>query len=213
VCPLPRLKQGRARRRSKSEFRVSSISSRSPPARWCRKVHDVVQSCAWIRRARAEGRHPRCGYLRSLAAKTVRAARQATAAGPHAGADGALRRESHVDRLSGRGRPRNDLARTDDDISHHQMLREVAWGDLDVLVVDLPPGTGDASLTMAQQTPLAGAVVVSTPQDIALIDTRSKKTICATPCILRRMSTGSEYWSLSGFSCGRSDPASHSGRS
>jgi ATP-binding protein involved in chromosome partitioning len=53
-----------------------------------------------------------------------------------------------------------------------QMLREVAWGDLDVLVVDLPPGTGDASLTMAQQTPLAGAVIVSTPQDIALIDTR-----------------------------------------
>lgn len=53
-----------------------------------------------------------------------------------------------------------------------QMLREVAWGDLDVLVVDLPPGTGDAPLTMAQQTPLAGAVIVSTPQDIALIDTR-----------------------------------------
>ena len=53
-----------------------------------------------------------------------------------------------------------------------QMLREVAWGDLDILVVDLPPGTGDAQLTMAQQTPLAGAVIVSTPQDIALIDAR-----------------------------------------
>ena len=53
-----------------------------------------------------------------------------------------------------------------------QMLREVAWGDLDVLVVDMPPGTGDAQLTMAQQVPLAGAVVVSTPQDIALIDAR-----------------------------------------
>ncbi len=53
-----------------------------------------------------------------------------------------------------------------------QMLREVAWGDLDMLVVDLPPGTGDAQLTMAQKTPLAGAVIVSTPQDIALIDTR-----------------------------------------
>jgi ATP-binding protein involved in chromosome partitioning len=52
------------------------------------------------------------------------------------------------------------------------MLREVAWGDLDVLVVDLPPGTGDAQLTMAQQTPLAGAVIVSTPQDIALIDAK-----------------------------------------
>jgi ATP-binding protein involved in chromosome partitioning len=53
-----------------------------------------------------------------------------------------------------------------------QMLREVAWDDLDVLVVDMPPGTGDAQLTMAQQVPLAGAVIVSTPQDLALIDAR-----------------------------------------
>ena len=53
-----------------------------------------------------------------------------------------------------------------------QMLRQVAWGDLDILVVDLPPGTGDAQLTMAQQAPLSGAVIVSTPQDIALIDAR-----------------------------------------
>ncbi len=53
-----------------------------------------------------------------------------------------------------------------------QMLREVAWGDLDVLVVDMPPGSGDAQLTMAQQVPLAGAVIVSTPQDLALIDAR-----------------------------------------
>jgi ATP-binding protein involved in chromosome partitioning len=53
-----------------------------------------------------------------------------------------------------------------------QMLREVDWGELDVLVVDMPPGTGDAQLTMAQQVPLAGAVIVSTPQDLALIDAR-----------------------------------------
>ncbi|MBM6592820.1 Mrp/NBP35 family ATP-binding protein [Microvirga pudoricolor] len=53
-----------------------------------------------------------------------------------------------------------------------QMLREVAWSDLDILVVDMPPGTGDAQLTMAQATPLAGAVIVSTPQDLALIDAR-----------------------------------------
>jgi len=53
-----------------------------------------------------------------------------------------------------------------------QMLKEVAWGELDVLVVDMPPGTGDAQLTMAQQVPLAGAVIVSTPQDLALIDAR-----------------------------------------
>ncbi len=53
-----------------------------------------------------------------------------------------------------------------------QMLRDVAWGELDILVVDLPPGTGDAQLTMSQQVPLTGAVIVSTPQDIALLDAR-----------------------------------------
>ena len=53
-----------------------------------------------------------------------------------------------------------------------QMLHQVSWADLDILVVDLPPGTGDAQLTMAQQAPLAGAVIVSTPQDLALIDAR-----------------------------------------
>jgi ATP-binding protein involved in chromosome partitioning len=53
-----------------------------------------------------------------------------------------------------------------------QMLRQVNWGELDVMVVDMPPGTGDAQLTMAQQVPLAGAVIVSTPQDIALQDAR-----------------------------------------
>src|SRR5262249_56598589 len=53
-----------------------------------------------------------------------------------------------------------------------QMLREVEWGVLDVMVVDMPPGTGDAQLTMAQQVPLKGAVIVSTPQDLALIDAR-----------------------------------------
>ncbi|MFV0295597.1 MAG: P-loop NTPase, partial [Hyphomicrobiaceae bacterium] len=53
-----------------------------------------------------------------------------------------------------------------------QMLREVDWGQLDVLVIDMPPGTGDVQLTMAQQVPLSGAVIVSTPQDLALIDAR-----------------------------------------
>jgi ATP-binding protein involved in chromosome partitioning len=53
-----------------------------------------------------------------------------------------------------------------------QMLRDVNWGELDIMIVDMPPGTGDAQLTMAQQVPLAGAVIVSTPQDIALLDAR-----------------------------------------
>jgi ATP-binding protein involved in chromosome partitioning len=54
----------------------------------------------------------------------------------------------------------------------NQMLREVEWGDLDVIVIDMPPGTGDVQLTMAQQVPLSGAIIVSTPQDLALIDAR-----------------------------------------
>ncbi len=53
-----------------------------------------------------------------------------------------------------------------------QMLRDVDWGPLDVMVVDMPPGTGDTQLTMSQRVPLAGAVIVSTPQDIALLDAR-----------------------------------------
>lgn len=53
-----------------------------------------------------------------------------------------------------------------------QMLRDVKWGELDILICDLPPGTGDAQLTMAQRVPLTGAIIVSTPQDIALLDVR-----------------------------------------
>jgi ATP-binding protein involved in chromosome partitioning len=53
-----------------------------------------------------------------------------------------------------------------------QFLRDVDWGELDVLVVDLPPGTGDAQMTLSQKVELDGAVIVSTPQDLALIDAR-----------------------------------------
>jgi ATP-binding protein involved in chromosome partitioning len=53
-----------------------------------------------------------------------------------------------------------------------QMLRDVTWGALDVLVVDMPPGTGDAQLTLAQNVPLKGAIIISTPQDLSLIDAR-----------------------------------------
>ena len=53
-----------------------------------------------------------------------------------------------------------------------QMISQVAWGELDILIVDLPPGTGDVQLTLCQKTQLTGAIVVSTPQDVALLDAR-----------------------------------------
>ena len=58
-----------------------------------------------------------------------------------------------------------------------QLLRDVDWGELDVLIIDMPPGTGDAQLTLAQKMPLSGAVIVSTPQDLALIDARKGITL------------------------------------
>jgi ATP-binding protein involved in chromosome partitioning len=75
-----------------------------------------------------------------------------------------------------------------------QMLRDVDWSGTDVLVVDMPPGTGDAQLTFAQKLPLSGAVIVSTPQDIALIDARKglemfRKTNVPIIGIIENMST------------------------
>ena len=74
-----------------------------------------------------------------------------------------------------------------------QMMGQVAWGALDVMVVDMPPGTGDAQLTMAQRVSLSGAVIVSTPQDIALIDARRgvrmfEKTLVPVLGIIENMS-------------------------
>ena len=75
-----------------------------------------------------------------------------------------------------------------------QMMNDVAWAPLDILVIDMPPGTGDAQLTIAQRVPLRGAVVVSTPQDIALIDARKglamfRKTQVPILGIVENMST------------------------
>jgi ATP-binding protein involved in chromosome partitioning len=75
-----------------------------------------------------------------------------------------------------------------------QLLREVEWAETDIMVVDMPPGTGDAQLTLAQQTPLSGAVIVSTPQDLALIDARKglamfRKTNVPVIGIVENMST------------------------
>jgi ATP-binding protein involved in chromosome partitioning len=92
-----------------------------------------------------------------------------------------------------------------------QMLRDVEWGELDILVVDLPPGTGDAQLTMAQQVPLTGAVIVSTPQDIALLDARKglnmfRKVDVPVLGIIENMS-----YFLCPHCGGRSDIFSHGG--
>ena len=92
-----------------------------------------------------------------------------------------------------------------------QMLRDVAWGELDIMIVDMPPGTGDAQLTMAQQVALAGAVIVSTPQDIALIDARKglnmfKKVDVPVLGIIENMS-----YFLCPHCGGRSDIFSHGG--
>jgi ATP-binding protein involved in chromosome partitioning len=75
-----------------------------------------------------------------------------------------------------------------------QMLGQVEWGRLDVLIVDLPPGTGDVQLTLAQKTKITGAIVVSTPQDIALLDARKalnmfRKTKTPVLGMIENMST------------------------
>ncbi len=75
-----------------------------------------------------------------------------------------------------------------------QMMNDVAWAPLDILVIDMPPGTGDAQLTIAQRVPLKGAVIVSTPQDLALIDARKalamfRKTQVPVLGIVENMST------------------------
>jgi ATP-binding protein involved in chromosome partitioning len=86
-----------------------------------------------------------------------------------------------------------------------QMLGDVAWAPLDVLVVDMPPGTGDAQLTLAQRVPLKGAIIVSTPQDLALIDARKglamfRKTEVPVLGIVENMSV---------FACPNCGHASH----
>ena len=92
-----------------------------------------------------------------------------------------------------------------------QLLRDVDWGELDILVIDLPPGTGDAQLSLAQYVPLSGAVIVSTPQDVALNEAKKglkmfEKTGVAVLGIIENMS----YHTCS--SCGhREDIFGHGG--
>ena len=85
-----------------------------------------------------------------------------------------------------------------------QMLNSVAWGNLDVIVIDLPPGTGDIQISLAQQVNLAGAVIVSTPQDIALLDVVKALTMFQKANVpVLGMIENMSYWSCP--DCGRVD--------
>ena len=85
-----------------------------------------------------------------------------------------------------------------------QMLNSVAWGDLDVIIIDLPPGTGDIQISLAQQVNLAGAVIVSTPQDIALLDVVKALTMFQKANVpVLGMIENMSYWSCP--DCGRVD--------
>ena len=85
-----------------------------------------------------------------------------------------------------------------------QMLDSVAWGTLDVMIIDLPPGTGDIQISLAQQVSLAGAVVVSTPQDIALLDVVKAITMFDKAEVpMLGMIQNMAYWSCP--DCGRTD--------
>ena len=88
-----------------------------------------------------------------------------------------------------------------------QMLNQVQWGELDVLIIDLPPGTGDVQLTLCQKTELTGAIVVSTPQDVALLDARKALDMFATlhtPILgmIENMSSGSISYDLAAIQGG-----------
>ena len=85
-----------------------------------------------------------------------------------------------------------------------QMLNSVAWGNLDIIVIDLPPGTGDIQISLAQQVNLAGAVIVSTPQDIALLDVVKALTMFQKANVpVLGMIENMSYWSCP--DCGRID--------
>ena len=85
-----------------------------------------------------------------------------------------------------------------------QMLDSVAWGDLDVIIIDLPPGTGDIQISLAQQVNLSGAVIVSTPQDIALLDVQKALTMFQKANVpILGMIENMSYWKCP--DCGRVD--------
>ena len=85
-----------------------------------------------------------------------------------------------------------------------QMLDSVAWGNLDIIIIDLPPGTGDVQISLAQQVNLAGAVIVSTPQDIALLDVQKALTMFQKANVpILGMIENMSYWTCP--DCGRID--------
>ena len=78
-----------------------------------------------------------------------------------------------------------------------QFLKDVQWSDLEFLIVDMPPGTGDAQLTLIQQVPLSGVVMVTTPQEVALADVRSRTDpVSAMPTVINVSSISAEWVSV-----------------
>ena len=138
-----------------------------------RQVDHRRQSRPRPARSRPQGRAPRCRHLRTVDAEASRPQGKAAdaAATLLMPMDGHGLKVMSIGFLVEEETPmiwRGPMVMS----ALTQMLREVEWGTLDIMVVDMPPGTGDAQLTMAQQVPLKGAVIVSTPQDLALIDAR-----------------------------------------
>jgi len=133
------------------------------------QVHDRGQPGARARRRGRVGRDARRRYLRALSADDARIA------GRPESKDGKRIEpmEGHGLQASSIGLPgidmdtRDGMARSDGDQALEQLLKDTNWRELDYLVVDLPPGTGDIQLTLAQKVPVTGAVIVTTPQDIA----------------------------------------------
>ena len=136
-----------------------------------RQIHYIHQSGACHRRHRPAGRHSRRRYLRPASAADRQNKKPQSDGKKIYPIDAWGLQTMSIGYLVAEDAPtiwRGPMVMS----AIEQMLRDVAWDNLDVLIIDMPPGTGDAQLTLSQRAALSGAVIVSTPQDLALIDAR-----------------------------------------